>query len=396
MSKSHLWLKASNLKLSRKAPREMAGQGMVEFALTIPVLLLVLWGVIEFGWMLFLYSSVASASREAARYGAAVDNFSDCAGIREAAKRVGFAAGIQTGNITIRYTDLKGGATHTGCETLSTADIVPGSRIEVEVSVDYSPLVPLPLPKFTLQSINAHTIVTNLFLVERSTTSGSASYIYVASLLGTNQPVGSEPTATRQAVVDIHILDSDNKGARGATVTGNFVGHSGYSDPSRNCTTDVNGWCTITSSNVNTAKFPIVFTVSSVSNDINGVAYTASHNLQTIVTITSANLTIMDVGNLAINKTADEAIVTVTITVTDNNGDAISDIEVNGNLNSKHVNSAPTCETGADGTCKVQMASLTNGDYPVTYTVEGLTDPSGSFTYDKDLYTIESITINKN
>ncbi|MEN4041110.1 MAG: pilus assembly protein, partial [Anaerolineaceae bacterium] len=46
------------------------GQGMVEFALAIPVLLLILFGIIEMGRLMFYYSSVATASREAARYGA--------------------------------------------------------------------------------------------------------------------------------------------------------------------------------------------------------------------------------------------------------------------------------------------------------------------------------------
>ena len=48
-------------------------QAMVEFALVLPILLLVVYGLIEVGRALFIYNSVASAARQATRYGAATD-----------------------------------------------------------------------------------------------------------------------------------------------------------------------------------------------------------------------------------------------------------------------------------------------------------------------------------
>jgi hypothetical protein len=50
------------------------GQGIVEFALVRPLLLVLMLGVIEFGRLLFFYSSTFTASREAARYGSAAGN----------------------------------------------------------------------------------------------------------------------------------------------------------------------------------------------------------------------------------------------------------------------------------------------------------------------------------
>ena len=47
------------------------GQGMVEFALVLPLLLLLVYGVIEAGRLLFIYSAVFTSSREGARYGSA-------------------------------------------------------------------------------------------------------------------------------------------------------------------------------------------------------------------------------------------------------------------------------------------------------------------------------------
>jgi Flp pilus assembly protein TadG len=45
------------------------GQDMVEFALILPLLLLLLIGIMEFGVMIMRYDTVANAAREGARYG---------------------------------------------------------------------------------------------------------------------------------------------------------------------------------------------------------------------------------------------------------------------------------------------------------------------------------------
>ena len=52
----------------RRSKRQEGAQGMVEFALILPLLLLVVFGIIELGRLLVIYSSVGTASREAARY----------------------------------------------------------------------------------------------------------------------------------------------------------------------------------------------------------------------------------------------------------------------------------------------------------------------------------------
>jgi Flp pilus assembly protein TadG len=44
---------------------------MVEFALVLPLLLVVMFGLIEVGRLLFIYSVVFTSTREAARYGSA-------------------------------------------------------------------------------------------------------------------------------------------------------------------------------------------------------------------------------------------------------------------------------------------------------------------------------------
>ena len=45
------------------------GQALVEFAIILPVLILIIAGIIEFGMMLNSYLTIQNASREGARYG---------------------------------------------------------------------------------------------------------------------------------------------------------------------------------------------------------------------------------------------------------------------------------------------------------------------------------------
>lgn len=68
------------------------GQSLVEFALMLPILLLIVLGVIEFGRIFLLYTEASNAAREAARYGVAAGDspnslprYLDCDEIRQAA-----------------------------------------------------------------------------------------------------------------------------------------------------------------------------------------------------------------------------------------------------------------------------------------------------------------------
>jgi Flp pilus assembly protein TadG len=124
------------------------GQGIVEFALVIPVMFFIMFGVLEFGRLLFLYIDVAVATREAARYGVAIgDNgngtpyYVDCAGIRDAAIRVGAPAGVSAGDVTIQW-HLENGD-YTSCTDILAAGDVPklGSTINVGISVPFTPLI---------------------------------------------------------------------------------------------------------------------------------------------------------------------------------------------------------------------------------------------------------------
>lgn len=55
--------------MGRTLASKKEGQALVEFAILLPVLLLLLLGIIEFGLLLFNQHVITNASREGARYG---------------------------------------------------------------------------------------------------------------------------------------------------------------------------------------------------------------------------------------------------------------------------------------------------------------------------------------
>src|SRR5688572_17286906 len=98
------------MKLKKFTPQKNRAQAMVEFAIALPILLMLLYGILEAGRLLFIYSSIVTASRQAVRYGSAtgigpngVPRYQDCAGIRASANRADFLNAFQDEDIHIFY-----------------------------------------------------------------------------------------------------------------------------------------------------------------------------------------------------------------------------------------------------------------------------------------------------
>ena len=151
----------------RKDEQKKLGQGVLEFALALPITLLIIMGIIEFGRMMITYTAISSASREAARYGAAVGDdgagtlakFEDCDGIRAAAKRVTDAfLLIGDADITIQYDRGPGTAFYSSCSPDPDA-VVLGDRIVVNVSAVYEPIIGFGFGNFDVVSESRRTIV---------------------------------------------------------------------------------------------------------------------------------------------------------------------------------------------------------------------------------------------
>jgi Flp pilus assembly protein TadG len=77
------------------------GAALVEFAILMPLLLLLILGIIEFGWLFGQFNDVRHAAREGARY-AAVDAPSDIAIRQRVCDTLeGFSAGTDSVDITL-------------------------------------------------------------------------------------------------------------------------------------------------------------------------------------------------------------------------------------------------------------------------------------------------------
>ncbi len=152
------------------------GQGAVEFALVLPVLLLLVLGLIETGRLIFYYSAVTNAAREAARYGSATGinesgmfRFEDCNAIVNSAVRVGFLNSVRPENVNVTFDSGPGTAVLGGCPGNTdgnttqpdSASIQTGTRIVVRVASPFDTMIPglLPYQGLTIRSESARTIL---------------------------------------------------------------------------------------------------------------------------------------------------------------------------------------------------------------------------------------------
>ena len=87
------------------SPRsKTSAQGLVEFALILPVFLLVLFVILDLGRMAFYYSAVHNAAREGARYGSIYNNTSPPGSITAAAESLTSGMDI---TVTTSYPDTE-------------------------------------------------------------------------------------------------------------------------------------------------------------------------------------------------------------------------------------------------------------------------------------------------
>jgi len=151
-------------------------QALVEFALALPILMALLVGILEVGRMVFIYSAVNNASREAARYGSAVGlndsgsspKYQDCDGIRSIAKRSAYFMNLADADITISYDHGPSSTTPFDfCPVGTSADpsievntLTDPDRVVVTVTSTYSPMVTLlPIGSRPITSSSARSIL---------------------------------------------------------------------------------------------------------------------------------------------------------------------------------------------------------------------------------------------
>jgi hypothetical protein len=182
-------------------------QAMVEFMLVLPILLLLLYGVVEVGRLIFIFASVANASRQAARYGSAsgeindVAFYQDCDGIRAVANQSAFIINFDTINITYDRginpdgTSIPIDGVDPNPEVDSCPIQVPvrnGDRIIVLVSTTYEPILTLlPVDPMEVVSASARSFLISIPIVGNSLPTGFAPETTTPS------PAPTVPTPTR-------------------------------------------------------------------------------------------------------------------------------------------------------------------------------------------------------
>jgi len=138
------------------------GQALVEFALVIPIFILVLVGILDLGRGVFALNTVSNAAREAVRVGI-VDQ--DCNSIVNEARKQAVSLGLGSGDITVKFwnpseaaltdgsafthpanstTCANGGALPAECVPPSPdTGIAVGCVVEVTVTYQYSASTPI-------------------------------------------------------------------------------------------------------------------------------------------------------------------------------------------------------------------------------------------------------------
>ena len=234
-------------KLFSRSRKRTLAQAMVEFALALPVLLMVIYGTLEAGRLLFIYASVVSAARNAVRY-ASADGLSpsgepyyqDCDGITATANNLAFIAPLsqiyitydaglsyQYGNqqpisgppaIPLGPTDP-----YAQCSSIGTwPTFQSGYRVNVQVQAQYSPIIAIGnlIPSFkplTIISQSSRTLLLSIpinvtpngtFIAAASTLTAYASTLTASAWTPTNvftatngptptnTPITSSPTNT--------------------------------------------------------------------------------------------------------------------------------------------------------------------------------------------------------
>jgi hypothetical protein len=183
-------------------PKQRA-QAITEFALVLPILMVLLVGILEVGRLVLIYAGVTNASREATRYASAVGfdedglyHYNNCNGIRRVAKRAAYFMNLQDDEIVITY-DSGPSTTIRNPVCDGTDTVVSGDRVIVTINTSYSPLVKLiPIGTKDINSSSARTILG--FVDVGSSSGGSGCGVGCAG----GSPATSAPTGPTNAPTD--------------------------------------------------------------------------------------------------------------------------------------------------------------------------------------------------
>lgn len=143
-------------KLVRRINEERHGQALVEFALMVPVLLLIIAGIVESGRVFQTYLQLANATREGARVASVIPQVTSA--IESAVKRE-LPSDVSTSiNITVACA-AAGSSTFDNC--ITSYPPASGDKLAVTVSYFYTPIMPVlnGLTTFTALTMSTTTTI---------------------------------------------------------------------------------------------------------------------------------------------------------------------------------------------------------------------------------------------
>ena len=120
---------------TRLSTARKQGQALVEFALILPVVLFLIFGIIDFGRLLLAYTSASGNLREASRFATVVGTvgprrYLDCAGMETTARNVFF---VNAQTVDINYIKAADGST-IPCGSITDAQLVNGDMLQIATS----------------------------------------------------------------------------------------------------------------------------------------------------------------------------------------------------------------------------------------------------------------------
>ena len=153
--------------------RESRGAALLEMALVLPLFVVLLFGIVDFGRYFAAASSVNTASRESARYGSSVGDsingiprFTDCDEIIAAGTSYGVAHNIESGNYTISYDHGPETAEFATCPfggpSPDPSAFTDSDRVVVHVSTTFEFITPLLgdlIGSVTLDSVDKRSLL---------------------------------------------------------------------------------------------------------------------------------------------------------------------------------------------------------------------------------------------
>jgi Flp pilus assembly protein TadG len=158
------------LRTRSRDDRSRRGQALVEFAVVLPVIVLVIMGLVDLGRGIFTYNTLAQASRQAAR--TAIVNQTS-ATVKSSAIAYAATLGLSASNVDVCFKTSK--STQTNCasstDDCSQADREIGCLAVVVTHVTYAPMTPVISLLFRTISLSS----TSIEPIEYVCPSGSAT-----------------------------------------------------------------------------------------------------------------------------------------------------------------------------------------------------------------------------